>query len=148
MISIFETICSRPVPLQAARSRMTTSNADLRAWVEDAAKLMQPERVHWCDGSQQEYDGLIAQMIESGTLIRLNPETHPGCTLHRSDPQDVARTEHLTFICTRSQEDAGPTNNWMAPAEAHGKIDALFRGAMRGRTMDVVPYVMGPLDPA
>lgn len=89
---------------------------------------------------------LIEQMLETGELKALNPETHPGCYLHRSDPSDVARTEHLTFVCTERREDAGPNNNWMPPAEAHERVDALFEGAMQGRTLYVVPYCMGPID--
>jgi phosphoenolpyruvate carboxykinase (GTP) len=125
---------------------MSTSNKDLKAWVDQAAQLTRPERIHWCDGSANEFRSLVGLMEENGDLIRLNEQTHPRCFLHRSDPSDVARTENLTFICTPDKEDAGPTNNWMAPAEAHRKLDALFAGAMRGRTLYVVPYVMGPLD--
>jgi phosphoenolpyruvate carboxykinase (GTP) len=114
-------------------------------WVEDVAGTTKPDRVVWCDGSQAENDRLIEQMVSDGTLQRLNEKAAPGCTLHRSHPSDVARTEHLTFICSRHKEDAGPTNNWMAPDEARAKVGPLFAGAMRGRTMYVVPYVMGPL---
>jgi phosphoenolpyruvate carboxykinase (GTP) len=114
-------------------------------WVEEVATLTRPERVHWCDGSQAENDRLVEGMVADGTLTRLHPEQAPGCTLHRSHPSDVARTEHLTFICSRTKADAGPTNNWMAPADARAKVRPLFEGAMRGRTMYVVPYVMGPL---
>ncbi len=121
-----------------------TKNAELAAWVDQVAALTQPDRVHWCDGSEEENDALIAQMLETGDLIRLNEQTHPNCFLHRSDPEDVARVEHLTFVCTPERDDAGPNNNWMAPAEGHDKIDALFEGCMRGRTMYVVPYLMGP----
>jgi phosphoenolpyruvate carboxykinase (GTP) len=122
-----------------------TKHEELLAWVEETAKLTQPERIHWCDGSKQEYDALVETMVAGGDLIRLNPETHPGCTLHRSNPTDVARTEHLTFVCTVNKENAGPNNNWMEPREAHEKVDALFAGSMKGRTMYVVPYVMGPI---
>ena len=124
---------------------MSTSNAELRNWVEEVARLTQPERIHWCDGSQEEFDHLIDKMTADGTLTRLNEQTHPRSFLHRSDPSDVARTEHLTFICTPDPEDTGPINNWMAPDKAHAKVDALFAGAMKGRTMYIVPYVMGPL---
>ena len=113
-------------------------------WVEQAAALTQPSRVVWCDGSKSEYDGLIDSMLRDGTLLPLNPKTYPNCYLHRSHPQDVARTEQLTFICTRAQEEAGPTNNWMAPADAKAKAGAYLRGAMKGRTMYVIPYLMGP----
>jgi phosphoenolpyruvate carboxykinase (GTP) len=113
-------------------------------WVEESASLTKPSRVVWCDGSKAEYDGLIEQMVADGTLIALNPHTYPNCYLHRSDPRDVARTEQLTFICTRRKEDAGPTNNWMAPADAKAKARQYFDGAMKGRTMWVIPYLMGP----
>ena len=120
-------------------------NGELQAWVDKAAKLTQPDRIHWCDGSQDEFENLINVMLKSGDLIALNSETHPNCHLHRSDSSDVARTEHLTFICTRSKDDVGPTNNWMDPEDAHRNVDALFAGSMKGRTMYVVPYIMGPL---
>src|SRR5262245_55784222 len=109
------------------------------------AALTKPARVQWIDGSQAESDRLTAEMLDHGVLQRLNREHYPNCYLHRSDPSDVARTEHLTFICSRRQEDTGPTNNWMEPGEAKRKVGALFDGAMRGRTMYVIPYVMGPL---
>ncbi|MEO8460315.1 MAG: phosphoenolpyruvate carboxykinase (GTP) [Dokdonella sp.] len=118
----------------------------LNRWVDDVAKLTRPDRIHWCDGSDAEAAMLNAQMIADGTLIELNQETHPRCHLHRSNPGDVARVEHLTFICTTHREDAGPNNQWMAPADAHAKVDALFDGCMQGRTMYVVPYCMGPID--
>jgi phosphoenolpyruvate carboxykinase (GTP) len=124
---------------------MTTTNAALRDWVAEVASLTTPDRVHWCDGSDQERDRLIAQMLADGSLLRLNERTHPNCYLHRSHPSDVARVEHLTFVCTKQQDDAGPNNHWMAPAEAHRKIDALFAGSMKGRTLYVVPYCMGPV---
>jgi len=113
-------------------------------WVDDAARLTQPSRVTWCDGSKAEYDALIESMVKDGTLLALNPRTYPNCYLHRSHPQDVARTEQLTFICTREREDAGPNNNWMSPAEAKDRAGQYFRGSMRGRTMYVIPYLMGP----
>jgi len=113
-------------------------------WVDEASALTRPSTVVWCDGSQPEYDALVEAMLRDGTLLSLNPRTYPHCYLHRSHPQDVARTEQLTFICTREREDAGPTNNWMAPAEAKAKAGALFRGSMHGRTMYAIPYLMGP----
>jgi phosphoenolpyruvate carboxykinase (GTP) len=113
-------------------------------WVEEAAALTQPSRVVWCDGSKAEYDSLIEAMLRDGTLIRLDQRTYPNCYLHRSHPQDVARTEQLTFICTRNKDDAGPSNNWMAPAEAKQKASAYLKGSMKGRTMYVIPYLMGP----
>jgi phosphoenolpyruvate carboxykinase (GTP) len=114
-------------------------------WVDEMARTTRPDRVVWCDGSEGENQRLVEGMLQDGTLRRLDETAAPGCTLHRSHPSDVARTEHLTFICSRRQEDAGPTNNWMAPADAKERIFPLFDGVMKGRTMYVVPYVMGPL---
>jgi phosphoenolpyruvate carboxykinase (GTP) len=114
-------------------------------WVEEVAAKTRPDRVVWCDGSQAENDKLVEEMVQDGTLQRLHEKEAAGCTLHRSHPSDVARTEHLTFIASREKEDAGPTNNWMAPAEAKENVGKLFDGVMKGRTMYVVPYVMGPL---
>ncbi len=113
-------------------------------WVEQVAATTQPKRIVWCDGSDDEYEKLIREMLDDGTLIELNQQLYPGCYLHRSHPNDVARTEHLTFVCTRNKEDAGPNNNWMDPREAKKRVGALFRGAMRNRTMYVLPYLMGP----
>jgi phosphoenolpyruvate carboxykinase (GTP) len=113
-------------------------------WVEEAADLTRPARVAWCDGSPGEYEGLIEGMLRDQTLLALEPRTYPECYLHRSHPLDVARTEQLTFICTRARDDAGPTNNWMSPAEARSRAGAILGGAMRGRTMYVLPYLMGP----
>jgi phosphoenolpyruvate carboxykinase (GTP) len=113
-------------------------------WVAEAAGLTEPRSVVWCDGSKAEYDGLIETMLRDGTLIPLNDRTYPNCYLHRSHPQDVARTEQLTFICTRERDDAGPTNNWMSPADAKSRAGAFLRGSMRDRTMHVIPYLMGP----
>ena len=117
----------------------------LNLWVDDVVRLTQPDNVHWCDGSEAEYDSLVEKMLASGDLIELDPRTHPNCYLHHSNVSDVARVEHLTFICTANKDDAGPNNNWMAPADAHAKIDALFAGSMKGRTMYVIPYCMGPI---
>jgi len=115
-------------------------------WVEEVARLTQPERVHWCDGSDAEFQRLERELVAQKELLALDPQNFPGCYLYRSDPSDVARVEHLTFVCTESREDAGPNNHWMAPKEAHAKMDALFAGCMKGRTLYVVPYCMGPLD--
>jgi phosphoenolpyruvate carboxykinase (GTP) len=123
-----------------------TSNKALADWVADVARQTEPARIHWCDGSRAEYDKLVAEMLQSGMLLELDQKTHPKCYLHRSSPSDVARVEHLTFVCTRNEEDAGPNNHWMAPAEAHAKMDALFKGCMKGRTLYVIPYCMGPID--
>jgi phosphoenolpyruvate carboxykinase (GTP) len=130
----------------AQKDNMTSSLEPLNRWVEDVARLTEPAQIHWCDGSDEENRMLIERMLASGDLVALNADTHPNCYLHRSNPSDVARVEHLTFICTEDRDDAGPNNHWMAPADAHTKIDALFAGAMRGRTLYVVPYCMGPID--
>ena len=118
----------------------------LENWVEGAARLTKPNRVVYCDGSEVENQRMIAEMLRGGDTQTLNETTFPNCYLHRSTVNDVARTEHLTFICTPDKDDAGPTNNWMDPDGAKHKIGALFDGAMRGRTMYVVPYIMGPVD--
>jgi phosphoenolpyruvate carboxykinase (GTP) len=113
-------------------------------FVNQAADLTRPARVEWADGSKAEYDALVEQMLRDGTLLPLNPRAYPDCYLHRSHPQDVARTEQLTYICTGRREDAGPTNNWMAPGEARATASGYFRNSMRDRTMWVIPYLMGP----
>jgi len=122
-----------------------TKNAHLRAWVEEMSKLTQPDQVVWCTGSEAERRQLTDQAVKAGILMPLNSAKRPGCYLHRSNPNDVARVEHLTFICTPTEAEAGPTNHWMAPDEAYAKLGKLFAGAMRGRTMYVIPYVMGPV---
>jgi phosphoenolpyruvate carboxykinase (GTP) len=116
----------------------------LEAWVEESAKLTKPSKIVWCGGSEAENQRLTELMLDDGAFIELNQKTYPRCYLHRSNPNDVARTEGLTFICTQKKIDSGPTNNWMAPAEAKEKVRPLFDGAMKGRTMYVVPYIMGP----
>lgn len=120
-------------------------NSALQQWVDECSRLTKPDRVHWCDGSEEEYNKLIRTMIDDGTLIELNQKTYPNCYLHRSHPSDVARTENLTFICTEKKDDVGPTNNWMHPKEAKERVSKLFDGSMKGRTMYVVPYLMGPV---
>ena len=115
-------------------------------WVASVRQLTQPERVHWCEGSDDEYRGLIAELEASGELQKLNEAHYPNCFLARSHPSDVARVEHLTFVCTTDREDAGPNNHWMAPADAKAKMLGLFEGCMKGRTLYVVPYCMGPID--
>ena len=122
-----------------------TRNKALLDWVRDCAALVQPDRIVWCDGSEAEKERLTRHAVDTGVLIPLNPAKRPGCYLHRSNPNDVARVEHLTFICTRTKDAAGPTNNWMAPEEAYGKLTKLFHGSMKGRTMYVLPYLMGPV---
>jgi len=118
----------------------------LEMWVEEAARLTKPDRVVYCDGSEAENQRIVAEMLRDSDSNALNEKTFPNCYLHRSSPNDVARTEHLTFICSRTKDDAGPTNNWMDPDAAKYKVGALLDGAMRGRTMYVVPYIMGPVD--
>jgi len=123
-----------------------TTHPEVVAWVEETAALCQPESIHWCDGSDAEYHALCGLLVDRGTFIRLNPEKRPGCFLARSAPSDVARVEERTFICTRRRAEAGPSNNWMAPAEMKAKLREKFRGCMQGRTLYVVPFCMGPPD--
>jgi phosphoenolpyruvate carboxykinase (GTP) len=125
---------------------MSTTNQGLADWVKQIAELTQPDQIYWCDGTAAEEQKFNQMLLDDGSYKKLNPETHPNCFLHLSDPQDVARVEHLTFICTEKEADAGPNNHWMAPDAAHAKIDALFAGCMQGRTMYVIPYCMGPID--
>jgi phosphoenolpyruvate carboxykinase (GTP) len=121
-----------------------TRNTALSSWVAEMAALCKPTRVVWCDGSEAEKERLTQYAVETGVLIPLNQKKRPGCYLHRSNPNDVARVEHLTFICTPTEDEAGPTNNWMAPDQAYAKLTKLFDGSMNGRTMYVLPYMMGP----
>ncbi len=120
--------------------------SSVEQWVDEVSQTTRPDKVVWCDGSDAENERLIEQMLADGTLHPLNSDVHPNSYLHRSNPSDVARTEHLTFICSNTKEEAGPNNNWMPPAEARERVWPLFKDAMRGRTMYVVPYLMGPTE--
>jgi phosphoenolpyruvate carboxykinase (GTP) len=122
------------------------SNKAVLEWVQEVQSLTQPENIFWCDGSKAENDYLLGEACRQEVLIKLNQEKEPGCYLHRSDPNDVARVEQFTLICTPTKEEAGPTNHWANPAETYSKLQGMLKGAMRGRTMFVVPYIMGPPD--
>ncbi|MHB1456802.1 MAG: phosphoenolpyruvate carboxykinase (GTP) [Armatimonadota bacterium] len=119
------------------------ANSTVNQWIDEMVSLCKPDEVVWCDGTEEEKKRLTAEAIKTGEVLELNQEELPGCLLHRTAKNDVARTEHLTFICTSRQEDAGPTNNWMSPEDAYAKLGGLFDGAMKGRTMYVVPFIMG-----
>src|SRR6185295_12614720 len=120
------------------------ANPHIQSWVKSAAAMCQPDSVYWCDGSEEEKELLTKIAVQCGDLLPLNQKAAPGCYLHRSALNDVARTENLTFVCTDQQEEAGPNNNWMAPAESYDKLGKIFAGAMRGRTLYVIPFLMGP----
>jgi phosphoenolpyruvate carboxykinase (GTP) len=125
---------------------MHSQLTELNQWIHTYATLTEADSVHWCNGSDAENAELVAMMLKNGDFVALNPQTHPNCFLHRSNPSDVARVEHLTFVCTANRDDAGPNNHWMDPAAAEAKMAALYKGCMKGRTLYVVPYCMGPID--
>src|ERR1051325_1725959 len=131
-------------PLNRNFGEQNTENPHVLRFVRESTELCAPGEVFWCDGSEEEKKFLTARAVEQGVLIELNQQKRPGCYYHRSNPNDVARVEQCTFICSKNQEDAGPTNNWMAPREMYAKLHGYLRDAMRGRTLYVVPYLMGP----
>ena len=122
------------------------ANQAVLDWVHEVELVTKPENVFWCDGSGREHEFLLDQALKQGVLIKLDQQKVPRSYLHRSNPNDVARVEQFTFICTPTKEEAGPTNNWSKPAETYTKLQNMLKGVMRGRTMFVVPYVMGPPD--
>src|SRR3954464_1983358 len=130
--------------MSATFGQQNTTNPHILEFVRQSAELCAPDEIFWCDGSEAEKQFLIQRALDQKVLIELNQQKRPGCYLHRSNPTDVARVEQCTYICTKNEEDAGPTNNWMSPREMYAKLHSYLRGALRGRTLYVVPYLMGP----
>lgn len=124
---------------------MLTNNKNVLKWIDEMTTLVKPRKIVWIDGSEKQLQALRDEATATGEMEKLNPEKLPGCYLHRTHPNDVARVEHRTFICTRKEEDAGPTNNWMDPKETYETLGKLFDGVMKDRTMYVIPYSMGRL---
>ncbi len=136
------TVMDRPTKPATAAG---TSNENVRRWIDQCIDLCKPDQVVWCDGSAEERQRFYNQGEKDGTFVKLNPQKWPGCYYHRSNANDVARTEHLTFICTPSADLVGPTNNYLNDKEGYAKLNGLFAGCMKGRTMYVLPFVMGPI---
>ena len=132
--------------MTAATTERPTTHEGVDSWVRQVAELTQPDRVHWCTGSEEEWAALTDSLVATGTFVRLDERKKPNSCWAASDPTDVARVEDRTFICSRDERDAGPTNNWREPAEMKATMRELFKGSMRGRTMYVVPFVMGHLE--
>src|SRR4051812_29384785 len=135
----------QPSTTKPAQAAPGAANVHVSKWVQECVEMCGPDQVVWCDGSVSEKEGMLKRAVSEGVLIELNEEKLPNCYLHRSNPNDVARTEGCTFICTPGQDMVGPTNNWMEHRAAYAKLRDLFRGCMAGRTMYVIPFIMGPL---